>query len=94
MIYVIKCGEFYKIGYTSGRCVEPRIRALQTASPHKLQLIDAWEGDTDSERRIHERFSGLRVRGEWFRLSERELSWLEGIGHMSRAVYGYPQAVR
>lgn len=93
MIYVIKCGEFYKIGYTSGRCVEPRIKALQTASPHKLETIDAWEGGADSERRIHDRFAHLRVHGEWFRLTERELSWLEGMGHVSRALYGYPKAV-
>jgi hypothetical protein len=90
MIYVIQCGEFHKIGYTSGRRVEPRLKALQTASPHKLTLVDVWPGDEKEEHAMHERFADRRVRGEWFRLLHSDLMWIGGIAHMRRALYGYP----
>jgi hypothetical protein len=56
-----------KIGKTKGT-VQERLSALQTASPYELRIVGIVERARDSlERELHERFSHLRMRGEWFR---------------------------
>jgi hypothetical protein len=68
MIYFIQSGRsrFVKIGYCAG---EPRVRLaqLQVGNPDPLKLIAVKEGDKDAEKRWHQMFDYLRVRGEWFR---------------------------
>lgn len=49
---------------------EKRLRELQTGSASRLQLIGFWEGDRESEQRIHRLFDEYRHVGEWFRLSK------------------------
>ncbi len=57
--------KLIKIGYSSQ--INKRIRALQTASPVKLNLIGTIEGELELEAKIKARFASLCVRGEWFR---------------------------
>lgn len=73
LIYFIRSyNEFVKIG----RSVDPEGRRnnLQTANPKKLHIVAVMDGESQTEAGLHEMFSHLRVRGEWFRYSQ-ELKW-------------------
>lgn len=75
-VYLARCEMFVKIGITAR--VQTRMRCLSTSSPWPVTLVAQIEahGGADAkeiERRLHDRFFGLRVRGEWFR-EEGELS--------------------
>ena len=66
MVYFILCNnEFVKIGYSAN--VEQRLKQLQTGNPYPLKLLLVLKGLKDTEKGIHEEFSGSRVNGEWFR---------------------------
>lgn len=56
-----------------------RLRQLQTASPHKLELMGIIEGGPDEERRLHDRFAGLRMEGEWFRGDPEMVDGIRGL---------------
>lgn len=72
-IYVIQSGEsdYFKIG--RARNVAARLASLQVGNPMKLSIVVSFQG---FERRIHRRFSGQRVVGEWFRLGPDDIAWL------------------
>jgi hypothetical protein len=54
-----------------------RLDDLQKASPVKLKLIATIpNGGYALERRLHEMFADERLHGEWFRPSERLLTWI------------------
>jgi len=55
-----------KIGFTAGQ-VEKRLSSLQTAHPYKLQLLATIPGTTEDEKSLHERFTNIRLEGEWFK---------------------------
>lgn len=63
-VYLIKSGEYIKIGYSE--TPQARIGNLQTATPNELKLIAVIPGDTGLEAYLHTRFAEFRVRGEWF----------------------------
>ena len=79
-IYFIQAGDNgpIKIGVTNN--VRKRLSILQTFSPQKLKLLAIIEGSYDKERLIHQIFSKLRVRGEWFK---PEPDLLEYINRLS-----------
>lgn len=56
--------ETCKIGYTS----KPmnRLVQLQTGNPFPLELISIKDGDLTTEKEIHGKFEGHRLKGEWF----------------------------
>lgn len=62
-----------KIGRTS-KPIAKRLRSLQTGNPHKLKILeemrfeDNWNAK-DFEWRLHQRFKGRRLVGEWFAVS-------------------------
>jgi hypothetical protein len=65
-VYFIAAGRgAVKIGFAHD--VESRLQALQTSSAEELVLLHYMEGTTADERRLHEKFAELRIRGEWFR---------------------------
>ena len=72
MIYFIRAGLHgpVKIGHTAGH-PEERMRSLQVSCWDQLHLLAFIPGDTTTERLLHKRFSGDRMRGEWFRWTER-----------------------
>ncbi len=47
-----------------------RMASLQTASPVPLKLLGVMKGGAPLEQQIHEQFRDLRVRGEWYRLTD------------------------
>ncbi len=74
-VYVIKSGDFYKIGMTQGS-VASRLKGLQTGNPEPLDVIfTIVTKDPDKlERNIHEAFKHRHVRGEWYALTDTDLS--------------------
>lgn len=73
-LYVVKVGDFYKIGYASN--IGARLTSLQTGSPQKLELIlvaYCGEGAKDLEKKYHEQFASRHHRGEWFSLTREDL---------------------
>jgi len=79
-VYLMKSGEFYKIGMTRGS-VENRLKRLQTGSPNQIKLIHTIKTDdpNDLETYFHNLFKNKRAYGEWFRLDERDVALVCGF---------------
>lgn len=70
-IYVLRCGDFYKIGVSHDPA--KRIRALQTANPHEIEIVVVIElahilHNLPVEQSLHLHFKQYRHRNEWFKL--------------------------
>lgn len=74
-VYFVKAKEtgYIKIGYTTN--LKTRLKAMQTASPFELELVDFLEvrNAIDEEMDAHGFFYNRRLRGEWFDISEEEI---------------------
>jgi hypothetical protein len=70
-VYLIGCGEFVKIGFANNP--RYRLRILQLANPHQLELLATLPGGPEIEQQLHVAFGRYHHRGEWFRL-EGELA--------------------
>jgi len=69
MVYFISDGDYIKIGMSNSPF--NRLNALNTASPHHLELINVFDGDSKLEFRLHRLFKEYRVNGEWFDLPKK-----------------------
>jgi hypothetical protein len=71
MIYLVNAENtnLYKIGYTSVGA-ETRLKALQTGSPHKLNIIKQTDGSISKEKYIQNWFYYKKTRGEWFEFND------------------------
>lgn len=67
-----------KIGYTSGS-VDSRLQELQTGSPELLQIVACHPGTMRDERDLHQRFSHLRLFGEWFTFGDSIRQWIDSF---------------
>lgn len=67
-----------KIGQTQGSPHE-RMRALQTGSPERLEVLAMVHGGPSLEAELHERFAASRVHGEWFDRTPELDAFLLGI---------------
>jgi hypothetical protein len=65
----------YKIGITTAKKVEDRIKQLQTGSSNKLVLVHKFESDflNKLETTLHSMFSSKRKEGEWFEFTEKDV---------------------
>lgn len=75
-VYVLKSGDFCKIGRTSN--LTARIPALSIALPQPSEVVVVLE-TTDHvrlERDLHKKFSDKRVNGEWFILDDDDIAWI------------------
>lgn len=63
-IYFIRCNDRIKIGYSLN--LATRLKSLQTASAHKLELIVSIDGPPALERAIHAHLAPHHSHGEWF----------------------------
>lgn len=74
MIYFIRQGSSgpIKIGYTKD--ILARISQLQTSSPLPITVLGLQKGDVSDEKRVHNHFASIRMRGEWFGQSEDDQS--------------------
>lgn len=80
MIYFVEAGESgpIKIGYTKMYVVD-RLMFLQVGNPMPLRLLAYTAGTRAEERRLHDKFSAHRMRGEWFQRSDEILAHLRGV---------------
>lgn len=71
-VYILQCGEFFKIGVAND--VNARVRALQTGNPVEIRIVFSHEIiDRNVEKRLHKLFSDKRIRNEWFALTEKDI---------------------
>lgn len=79
-VYVLKAGQQYKIGVTTG-AVEDRIKQLQTGSSAKISLvhtIPAWR-PYRVESLLHAQYAHKHTRGEWYKLSPYDIRKLKTL---------------
>lgn len=75
MIYFIRADRAIKIGYSENP--EMRLGNLQVGTQHELELLAVMHGEREDEGKLHERFSDLHIRGEWFRAEPALLDFIE-----------------
>lgn len=80
MLYLIKSGEYFKIGFSSSSNLKNRIDAYLTCNPD-FELVGIREGTRSEESKYHKclKFLGLQhpERMEWFREKEGILDILK-----------------
>jgi hypothetical protein len=76
-VYFARCGDRVKIGFS----IDPQARLgiLQSGNPEPLTLVGWMPGTQDSERNLHQQFSALHVRGEWFRAEPALLEFIASV---------------
>lgn len=79
-VYVVRCGEHYKIGMTADPLRRMPQLALQLPHPPELVSLQSVSDAVGEERRLHERFAAKRLNGEWFALDEADLKAITSQG--------------
>lgn len=66
---------WYKIGNTMGAA--ERAKCISVELPFSVELVHSVETNDRraAERVMHDRFSGLRLNGEWFQLTPEHVDW-------------------
>jgi hypothetical protein len=72
--------KLYKIGYTR-RSIEERINEFRTGNASEFEIIDSFRSKwgTKIESSLHRYHIGKIVNGEWFNLSELDISEFKNI---------------
>jgi hypothetical protein len=81
-VYVLRSDSLFKIGYATD--FASRLGSLQIGNPHELVLVNFLKCDSvrmaeNTETRLHKRFGGKNARGEWYRLTDSDLSYIEQL---------------
>ena len=78
-LYAISAGErMVKIGIAHD--VSQRMHTLQHMNPLPLHLVAVVKGGGRAlEKQLHRKFAAERIRGEWFALSEEDLSYIKEL---------------
>ena len=76
-VYFFRCGEFIKIGYAAD--VKSRRNTAQSGNPQDLILLAIEPGDRGLETSLHEKFSHLSHRLEWFHPGEDLVAYIEDV---------------
>ena len=81
LIYIVKCGEYYKIGKSSAKNFSKRMSAYRTHNPFPIEIIKHTKvEDCDGlEELIHMTFSCFNHQGEWYKLTDNALEALLSI---------------
>lgn len=78
IIYFIKSENgLLKIGITNN--IERRFDAFIKFSPCKLILLKTIHGSLFEEKHLHQQFSHLRQHGEWFKLTDELLNYINSL---------------
>lgn len=76
-VYFVTDGEAMKIGYAMN--LTKRIAGLQSANHFPLFLVGSVFAPRAHERMIQRRFRHLRIRGEWFRIHDDILTYIDTV---------------
>lgn len=68
IIYFVGFSRYVKIGFTTD--IKSRLQCLQTACPERLIFYGSFKGTGAREKKLHAKFNGYRLQGEWFRFGE------------------------
>jgi len=78
-IYIIRAGEHYKIG----RAQKPidRYSQIATLPPWPTEVVHTFEVEDYCliEKDLHDLFANKRTNGEWFTLTEEDVTWLKTL---------------
>jgi hypothetical protein len=77
-VYILKCEYFdaYKIGKAKNPLRRSQTLDIQLPYPTEVVHVIASEDYSRLEREMHNTFANVRLKGEWFRLSERDVDLL------------------
>lgn len=78
LVYFVQCRETGVIKIGTSTDVSRRVAVLASQSNRDLQLLGTRSGGRAEERRLHRKFSKLRLRGEWFRETPELLAEIHG----------------
>ncbi len=72
-IYIIKSGEYYKIGRAKDK--DNRVKTYITENPKEIKLIFSHKvkNSKATERFLHQMFHKKKFRNEWFSLNEEDI---------------------
>jgi hypothetical protein len=76
VVYFAAIAGAINIGYSSN--LDGRMKSLQIGSPDVIRLVAVLPGDRILERRLHKKFSHVRLGGEFFKPGP-VLDFLENI---------------
>ena len=94
-VYLIENGSEYKIGKSDNPKL--RLATLQVGCTNKLKLLYLLEYENSelallAEEKLHKLFHASSIRGEWFRLIDKDISMFKSFGicitiHLSQFEY-------
>jgi hypothetical protein len=77
-IYLLKCQDLIKIGLSKN--LPKRIQQIENQIPFDIELVFSRKILSRNayiyEKGLHDFYQGKRVKGEWFRLTEKEIKEL------------------
>ena len=78
-VYVLRAGEYYKIGRS--KTPKQRYEELATLPPWPTEMVHTIETKDrcQLEAELHSKFADKRKRGEWFELDEEDVTWLKTL---------------
>lgn len=76
-IYAITNGIHIKIGYSAN--VQRRLKQLNTGSANRLYVLCTFIGGRELEQYIHSKFGYNRINGEWFRVDQDMLDYINDM---------------
>jgi hypothetical protein len=93
-IYLIRNGEsfIFKVGIAQD--VESRLAQLQTGNPVELVIVSSYgfPNAENVEKVLHQKWSGVRMRGEWFEFDTRDINQFDEICRLLGGVPYVPNA--
>lgn len=80
-IYIVKCGEFYKIGYTFN--LQSRVDSFKTSNPYKIEVEFSFKvSDAKGlEKRLHRIYENKRYHREWFTLDKQDIEEIKKLAY-------------
>ena len=77
-IYFMQAGNGpIKIGFSTN--IKSRLPEIQRWHPEEIRLLKMVTGRIEGERDIHRLFKEDRIRGEWFKPSEKLMAFINGL---------------
>lgn len=84
-LYLLKCGGFYKIGFSA--TPRKRLRQLRTGSPVPIVVVHELKTAfyKNIEKDLHYKFAAKRGQGEWFRLDDADVEYIKSLNSLGRS---------